>query len=105
VHLIMVGYFWIMGALYFLGITRDNMHQRYEHESHLNLLAGYVLHTHLHTPNSHRAYKCVCRLGSGGMMLGATLWLVFILLLIYGLYANRAVFVLAHLITCVRACF
>jgi D-alanyl-lipoteichoic acid acyltransferase DltB (MBOAT superfamily) len=58
---------------------------------------------HLHPTTHHPACKCICRLGSGGVILGATLWLVFILLLIYGLYSNRAAFVLAHLIACVSA--
>jgi hypothetical protein len=56
-HLIMVGYLWIIGALYFLGITRDNVDMRYEHESHLNFIAGCVP-AHKHA-RSTPTYVCV----------------------------------------------
>ena len=39
--------------------------------------------------------------GEYGTLIGATIWLIFILMLIYGLHNNRAVFVLVHLIACV----
>ena len=42
-----------------------------------------------------------CSFGQYSALIGASMWLVFILMLMYGLSTGKAVFVLAHLIACV----
>jgi len=76
VHLIIVGYIWLMMILHH---TRYIDRPTWKYDNSLTFLGFF---------------------GEYGSVTGATIWLIFILLLIYGLHTGRSEFLLAHLIAC-----
>jgi hypothetical protein len=46
-----------------------------------------------------------CSFGESALMIAATIWLIFIILLIMGLRQGRASYILAHMIACVSVLY
>src|SRR5690242_6819640 len=93
-HLIIVGYIWLMGALYLLGVLDYKEHTRFDCQVGF---AGTLVNNILLVLYIQFSF----RFGESALIVAATIWLIFIILLILGLRQSRPNFILAHLISCV----